>query len=470
MKFGTSGLRGLVDDMTDQACAAWTNAFLAHLASGGALPAAVLVGRDLRPSSPRIAAACRAALRAAGATAVDCGVLPTPALALEAARRGVPALMVTGSHIPFDRNGLKFYRPEGEIAKADEAGMRAAFEAGAVPKAAAHGAETADDAARLRYRARGRGFFPADALAGLRIGVWQHSAAGRDLMVETLRAFGADVLPLGRANVFTPVDTEAVRPEHAAQARAWVVGLGLDGLIGTDGDGDRPLIADETGAFLRGDRAGLLTARALGADAVATTVSATTAIERSGWVARVRRTRIGSPYVIEGITALAAAGAALPVGFEPNGGFLLGATAWRGAAALDPLPTRDAMLPILALLTEAKRRGVTLSALSAEAPSRATASDRLEAVEADKSGPLLAALAADPSARAAIAAAIGGSDVVAVDLTDGVRMTLATGEIAHLRASGNAPELRVYAEAETEVRAAALVERLAASAAAALRA
>jgi hypothetical protein len=34
--------------------------------------------------------------------------------------------MVTGSHIPFDRNGLKFYRPEGEITKADEAGILAA--------------------------------------------------------------------------------------------------------------------------------------------------------------------------------------------------------------------------------------------------------------------------------------------------------------------------------------------------------
>ena len=122
VKFGTSGLRGLVAEMTDAVCAAHVAAFLRHLArrrplrrgAGRAGPAAELAAD--RRGLPRAAIAAR---RGDG---VDCGVLPTPALALEAARRGVPAMMVTGSHIPFDRNGLKFYRADGEITKADEAG------------------------------------------------------------------------------------------------------------------------------------------------------------------------------------------------------------------------------------------------------------------------------------------------------------------------------------------------------------
>ncbi|WP_342752051.1 hypothetical protein [Vibrio sp. DW001] len=50
------------------------------------------------------------------------GVVPTPALAYIAKEKEIPAIiiMVTGSHIPFDRNSLKFYRPDGEISKADE--------------------------------------------------------------------------------------------------------------------------------------------------------------------------------------------------------------------------------------------------------------------------------------------------------------------------------------------------------------
>ena len=52
------------------------------------------------------------------------GPLPTPALALAAAQRGAAGLMVTGSHIPDNRNGIKFYRPDGEISKADEEAIR----------------------------------------------------------------------------------------------------------------------------------------------------------------------------------------------------------------------------------------------------------------------------------------------------------------------------------------------------------
>ena len=165
MKFGTSGLRGLVTEMTDAVCEAHAAAFVRHLRRAGLPVEAVLVGEDLRPSSPRIAAACRRAIRAEGATAVACGVVPTPALALEAARRGAPAIMVTGSHIPFDRNGLKFYRPDGEITKADEAGLaRRPRRAGAGPPPRAPKNPAIGVAAR--YVARYVDFFGAGRLAG----------------------------------------------------------------------------------------------------------------------------------------------------------------------------------------------------------------------------------------------------------------------------------------------------------------
>ena len=192
----------------------------------GAPPDAMLVGRDLRPSSPQIAAACLRALRARGVRAIDCGVLPTPALALEAARRGAAAVMVTGSHIPFDRNGIKFYRADGEITKADEAGIAAALAApgpaaGAAPAVAGIGPEVCE-----RYVARYVDFFGPGRLAGRRIGVYQHSAAGRDLLSATLRRLGAEVIDIGRTDRFVPIDTEAVAPEDAARLRDWVRSTG----------------------------------------------------------------------------------------------------------------------------------------------------------------------------------------------------------------------------------------------------
>jgi phosphomannomutase len=452
VKFGTSGVRGLVADMTDPVCAAWVTAFLRHLRGEGAAADAVLIGRDRRPSSERIAAACSAAVAAEGGVALDAGVLPTPALALAAAARGVPAVMVTGSHIPFDRNGLKFYRPEGEITKADEAGILATLAAPvALPAATARVTDACE-----AYVARYVDFFGADALRGLKVGVYEHSAAGRDLLGATLARLGAEVVPLGRTETFVPVDTEAIDAGVARQIGDWVRANRLDALVSTDGDGDRPLLADETGTVLRGDALCILAARAVGADAVAAPLNVSTALERSGWFGRTLRTRIGSPYVIAGIEALAAQGARLAVGFEANGGFLLGGSAERDGRPMAPLPTRDAMLPMLAPLAEAVRRRCRLSDLNATLPERATASGRLEQVADAASRPLLAALERSGAARDALARELAGARVVGIDTIDGLRMTFDSGEIVHLRRSGNAPELRCYAEAETPAQAEAL--------------
>src|SRR5690606_577390 len=119
ISLGTSGARGLVSDFSDQVVAAFTQSFLLIMQREFQFTR-VAIGIDNRPSSPAMAAACAGAAQALGIEVDYYGVLPTPALAYQAMQDGVPAIMVTGSHIPFDRNGLKFYRPTGEITKADE--------------------------------------------------------------------------------------------------------------------------------------------------------------------------------------------------------------------------------------------------------------------------------------------------------------------------------------------------------------
>jgi phosphomannomutase len=76
------------------------------------------------------------AIRDAGLSVVNCGKVPTPALAYYAQRedaatskRRMPGIMVTGSHVPADRNGIKFYKQTGEVLKSDEAGILAAVKA-----------------------------------------------------------------------------------------------------------------------------------------------------------------------------------------------------------------------------------------------------------------------------------------------------------------------------------------------------
>ncbi len=126
VSFGTSGARGLACNMTDEVCFAYTLGFLQH-----AMPIKKIVakkkvafGGDLRPSTPRIIAACMAAAKALGFECDYQGFLPSPALALYGIKKGIPSVMVTGSHIPEDRNGIKFCTEFGEITKDDEAGIK----------------------------------------------------------------------------------------------------------------------------------------------------------------------------------------------------------------------------------------------------------------------------------------------------------------------------------------------------------
>jgi phosphomannomutase len=89
--------------------------------------------------------------------------------------------------------------------------------------------------------------------------------------------------------------------------------------------------------------------------------------------------------------------------------------------------------------------------VTAGLPARFTWSDRLQEFATARSRALLAALVSDAAALRAFLA--GAGEPAGVDTTDGVRVTLASGDVVHLRPSGNAPELRCYAEADSAERA-----------------
>lgn len=467
VKFGTSGARGLADDMTDRVCYAYTAGFLQYLASIGDIEAGgrVAIAGDFRPSTPRIMNAVAMAVVDGGCQPVNCGFIPTPAVASYAMASGIPSIMVTGSHIPDDRNGIKYYKSSGEILKHDEQALSARqvwisaghFDA-AGQSVSAGLLPPVDDAAARAYVARYLYFFPADCLSGLKIGIYQHSTVARDMLAEVMRGLGAEVICLGRSKTFIPVDTEAIRPEDVQLAAEWAGEYGFDCIVSADGDGDRPLVSDEHGQWLRGDVAGVLCARYLGAKCVATPVSCNSAVEKCGWFKRIERTRIGSPYVIEAMDAAIADGAANVIGYEANGGFLTATDIALAGYVLRALPTRDAMIVPLSILMLAKAEERTVAGLLATLPQRFTCSDRLKNFPTELSQSRLAALntgdeVADIRAAEALLGGAFGS-VASIDVTDGIRITFASDEVAHLRPSGNAPELRCYNEADSARRAA----------------
>jgi phosphomannomutase len=476
LAFGTSGLRGLVSDMTDLECYINAAGFLQFLKDNENLPEGetIYLAGDLRESTPRITQVMVAAIRDAGLQVVNCGAIPTPAVAYYASLNHAACIMVTGSHIPADRNGIKFYKQCGELLKEDESAMQAAvstvrqaiyeqtaeqaaFDAAGALQGLPVLSELLSDASTA-YKQRYVDVFGSDCLAGKKVVVYQHSAVGRDLLVELFEELGAAAVPVERSETFIPIDTEHIRDEDKVMFQK----LSQDhpdafAIISTDGDSDRPFVVDEKGTFHPGDVLGAVTADYLAAKFAAVVISSNDAViticQRKG--IQVVHTKIGSPYVI---SAMQAADQSLQplTGWETNGGFMLGSELTINGKTLKALPTRDAVLPILCALLAAKQQAASVSELFANLPQRFTSASLIDNTPVEQINKFRA-LYDDLSAMQELANRVFGDTslgaVKSMNTTDGLRLLFDSGDVVHLRPSGNAPQFRVYTTADTQDRA-----------------
>lgn len=453
IQFGTSGARGLVEQFTANVCAAFTHAFISCMQKEFNFKE-VAIAIDNRPSSFVMAKACSKAIQQLGLEIVYYGVVPTPALAYVSMQDNIPCIMVTGSHIPFDRNGLKFYRPDGEISKADE---QAILDADAEFEVITNLPELiVNNKAAVKYIERYTSLFDSQMLAGKRIGIYEHSSAGRDLYALMFADLGAEVVALERSDEFVPIDTEAVSEVDKQKAKQWSKEYNLDFIFSTDGDGDRPLIADENGDWLRGDILGLLCADVMNIEALAVPISCNTAIESSELFKHVIRTKIGSPYVIAEFADLVDKYQYV-AGFEANGGFLLGSDTFINNKEIKALPTRDAVLPALMLLNAAINKPIY--ELVRSLPQRFTDSDRIKEISIEKSSVILEMARFDTECFLNKLGFVNPK-VKNIDTTDGVRINLDDDVVIHFRASGNAPELRVYIESNSKINTSVLLNHI----------
>jgi phosphomannomutase len=509
LQFGTSGRRGKVVDLTQ--LEAYINALaeLEYLQSRDPSEGGIVRGeefffaRDLRPSSDsfvpeqggrgEIAQAIAAAIRDAGMRAVNLGLIPTPALMCYTLARGKGSIMVTGSHIPFDRNGYKTNSSRGELLKQEEAPINeqvrkvrqrlyeqsregSLFDDRGMFKSGHQELPAERHEARAAWIERFTSFFAGQSLGGKRILVYQHSAVGRDLLVEVLERMHAEVIAAGRSETFVPIDTENIGAPQLAAIQALADEAAakhgpLDAIVSTDGDSDRPLILGVNPAtgqahFFGGDLVGMVVAEYLPADAVVVPISCNDAVDR-GTLARIvePKTRIGSPFVIAGMQEARRKGKQRVCGWEANGGFLTGSDIERDGATLKALPTRDAILPILGTLFAAAGKGLSLVELFARLPKRYGRAALLEQFPRATGLKLVDFLSPHgghpPDAiRERLAKfftpAMGFGAITHVDYTDGVRVLFDNGDVAHVRPSGNADELRIYAVADTQKRADAI--------------
>ncbi len=478
LSFGTSGLRGLVSHMTDLECYINAAGFLEFLVETGVVPGAeIYIAGDLRDSTPRILTTMMAAISDSGFKPVYLGLIPTPALAYYALENSAPCIMVTGSHIPADRNGIKFYKTGGEVLKADEKSIKrnVTQKRRDIYESDSQGSKFTSEGmlvdmpilpavepdARTAFFERYSKFL-GQPLSGKHIIAYQHSAVGRDLLCGALEELGAKVTAVGRSDVFIPIDTENVTKENRAYFRALANQYpGNFAIVSTDGDSDRPFVVDEKGEFYRGDVLGCVVAEELGADFAALPISANDAADTfcKDKNIELAHTKIGSPYVISAMQE-AEKQYSRVTGWEVNGGFLTSSSIDFAGVTLNKLPTRDAFLPIFVVLVAAAKSGQSLSGLFGKLPKRYTGGGLIDDIPLDKIAHFKE-LCGNEQIIKVIKQTFNGTPLgVAerVDLTDGLRLIFESGEVIHLRPSGNAPQFRVYTNADSQERADELSE------------
>jgi phosphomannomutase len=521
LSFGTSGLRGPVTIMTDLECYINTRAFLKYLKATNNINDGdvICVAGDLRPSTAQIMTAVAVAIGDSGCKVDNCGLIPTPAMAYYALQQDRAGVMVTGSHIPVDRNGIKYYKCSGEVLKADEAGILASVYSVRREEYAKTAAETLFDkngsfkqpepikpagkAAAQAFTKRYLDVFPPDIFSGKTILVYQHTAVGRDILTHILAQLGADVIPVKRSDVFVAFDTENITLQDRELFRVMMQeyrGKKPFAMVTTDGDSDRPLIADENGEAYRGDVLGIIVCQYLKARYAAVPVSANEAVaiqlEKDGIT--LQPTKIGSPYVIDAMNSWIKEGKSPVVGWEVNGGFLTGTDIVINGQVLKALPTRDSILPILCALARAIDKKVPVSALFTALPQYYTDAGLLNNFPPDISKRILAYYSPPAENKIKQVSFANGkimtedntglnpesnssdsqlkvwltikselekyfdtkhgfSGIKLINYQDGIRIWFANGDIAHLRPSGNAPQFRIYSNATTQERASEII-------------
>lgn len=258
--FGTDGVRGVVGDtltldVVEQ---------LGRAATAWARRGRVLVGRDTRGSGPALEDAIVRGIVAGGGIAVLGGVLPTPAVALLAQDLGV---VLTASHNPPEYNGVKFFDAYGhKLSDADEEAIEALL-----ADAGGNGGsvELADDAS-AGYVEHILEHFGTD-LTGVRIAVDCANGAFSAIAPDVFERLGAQVTTVAADPDGDNINLGCGATDLGA-LQALVSAGGYDLGVAFDGDGDRMLAVDETGAALDGDQILAVLALSLGVDAVAVTV------------------------------------------------------------------------------------------------------------------------------------------------------------------------------------------------------
>ncbi|MFE4668426.1 phosphoglucosamine mutase [Streptomyces sp. NPDC056716] len=440
--FGTDGVRGVANVGLTAEMALGLSVAAAHvLAEAGTFAghrATAVVGRDPRASGEFLEAAVVAGLASAGVDVLRVGVLPTPAVAYLTGALGADlGVMLSASHNAMPDNGVKFFARGGhKLADDLEDRIESVYEehrTGAPwdrPTGAGVGRVREYTEGFDQYAAHLIGVLP-NRLDGLKIVLDEAHGAAARVSPEAFSRAGAEVITIGAEPDGLNIN-DGCGSTYLGQLTAAVIEHGADLGIAHDGDADRCLAVDHTGAEVDGDQIlavlalALRERGALRSQTVVATVMSNLgfklAMEREG--IHVVQTGVGDRYVLEEMK---------------EHGFALGGEQSGHVIILDHATTGDGTLTGLMLAARVAQSGRSLREL-------AGVMERLPQV-------LINVPDVDRSR-------VGSSGDVAAAVAEAERELGASGRVL-LRPSGTEPLVRVMVEAEDIEQARAVAGRLA---------
>jgi phosphoglucosamine mutase len=357
--FGTDGIRGLANvDLTAELALDVAVAAAHILVENSNERPRAIVGQDSRASGEFLEAAVVAGLTSAGVDVYRVGVVPTPAVAYLVASTGADlGVMISASHNPMPDNGIKLFQRGGEkLADEVEALVEARIgEPWQRPTGAAVGRVINDDQLVNNYIEHLLSTIDV-SLNGLKVVVDCANGASSFTAPVALSRAGAEVIAIANTPDGWNIN-DGVGSTHLDYLRNAVLKNGADVGIAHDGDADRCLAIDATGAEIDGDVIMAILAKGfkaqgkLKANTIVGTVMSNLgfmhAMAESG--IEVVTTAVGDRYVLEAMLQ-----SDFSLGGEQSGHVIM----------RDHANTGDGLLTALQLLAEVKRSGQTLQELS----------------------------------------------------------------------------------------------------------
>lgn len=316
--FGTDGVRGVAnDDLTPELAFHVGRAGAAVLGHTSDRHKPVIVGRDTRLSGTMLEAAIIAGITSVGRDAIAIGIVPTPAVARVTVAEGAAAgVMISASHNPVPDNGIKFFGPDGYKLPDDvEMEIESLIESSSLPRPTGVDIGVARLAQNLAKHYYTELYSAGSHLARLHIVVDGGNGAAYAIAPYAFRKLGATVTEINCDADGSRINVEC-GATHLGALQAKVrelIDAGEENVLGVafDGDADRALFVDETGAIVSGDHVMFAIGRylhergELTGDAIVGTVMSNIGFERAlaRHDIRLLRAAVGDRYVLEQMRA-----------------------------------------------------------------------------------------------------------------------------------------------------------------------